>query len=173
MSYGNLTNGMPYSGGTSSIVSNIRSAVMNPRTLIIIFALLFIIGVGLYTYYYIIAPKFKPSYVANNEVHPSSSNQGKIAELLLFSADWCPHCKVAKPEWNEAKAEYNGKTINGYTVLFTDVNCTTESPEVEQKMSQYKVEGFPTIKLLKDGQVIEFDAKPTKKNLDQFINTVL
>ena len=40
-------------------------------------------------------------------------------------------------------------------------------------MNKYKIEGFPTIKLLKDGQVIEFDAKPTKENLTQFLNTAL
>ena len=38
---------------------------------------------------------------------------------------------------------------------------------------KYNVEGFPTIKLLKDGQVIEYDAKPTKETLTQFLNTVL
>jgi thioredoxin-like negative regulator of GroEL len=40
-------------------------------------------------------------------------------------------------------------------------------------MNQYGIEGFPTIKMLKDGQIIEFDAKPTKENLEQFINTVV
>ena len=40
-------------------------------------------------------------------------------------------------------------------------------------VKQYNIEGYPTIKLLKDGQVIEFDAKPTQKTLDQFLNTVL
>jgi hypothetical protein len=40
-------------------------------------------------------------------------------------------------------------------------------------MDQYTIEGFPTIKLLKDGQVIDFDAKPTKDSLTQFLNTVL
>ena len=40
-------------------------------------------------------------------------------------------------------------------------------------MDKYNVEGFPTIKLLMNGQIIEFDAKPTKENLTQFFNTVL
>ena len=38
---------------------------------------------------------------------------------------------------------------------------------------QYKIEGFPTIKLLKDNKVYDFDAKPTKDNLNNFINTVV
>jgi thiol-disulfide isomerase/thioredoxin len=93
---------------------------------------------------------------------------------MFFYADWCPHCKVAKPAWNDVKAEYENKTINGYTVIFIDVDCSDEnSTEVQRMMDQYTIEGFPTIKLLKDGQVIDFDAKPTKDSLTQFLNTVL
>ena len=62
---------------------------------------------------------------------------------------------------------------NGYEIIFTDVNCTNETPDVERMMNQYKIEGFPTIKLIKDNQVIDFDAKPTKSTLEQFLNTVV
>ena len=65
------------------------------------------------------------------------------------------------------------KTINGYQVVFTEVNCSEETAEVDKMMNQYNVEGYPTIKLLKDGQVIEYDAKPSKETLTQFLNTVL
>jgi thiol-disulfide isomerase/thioredoxin len=95
------------------------------------------------------------------------------AELMFFYTDWCPHCKTAKPDWAEVKAEYENKTINGYHIIFTEVNCTTESDEVEKLMNKYKIEGYPTIKLLKDGQVIEYDAKPSKDTIIQFLNTVL
>jgi hypothetical protein len=57
--------------------------------------------------------------------------------------------------------------------MFTEINCTNETPEIESLMNKYKIEGFPTIKLLKDGQIIEYDAKPTKETLVQFLNTVL
>ena len=40
-------------------------------------------------------------------------------------------------------------------------------------MTKYKVEGFPTIKLLKEGNVVDFDAKPIYSNLVSFINTVV
>ena len=30
---------------------------------------------------------------------------------------------------------------------------------------EYKIDGYPTIKMLKDGQTIDFDAKPTIENL--------
>jgi hypothetical protein len=95
------------------------------------------------------------------------------AELLLFYVNWCPHCKTAKPIWNELKTEYENKTINGYKVIFTEIDCTTETAEIEQMVNKYNIEGYPTIKLLKDGQVIEYDAKPSKATLEQFLNTVL
>jgi len=40
-------------------------------------------------------------------------------------------------------------------------------------ISQYQIQGYPTLKLLKDGQVIDFDSKPTQDSLTQFLNSVL
>ena len=62
---------------------------------------------------------------------------------------------------------------NGYQIIFTEVDCSEETAEVEKLMNQYSVEGYPTIKLVKDGQVIEYDAKPSKETLTKFLNTVL
>lgn len=73
----------------------------------------------------------------------------------------------------EVKSEYENKTVNGYRIIFTEINCTNESEEVEKLMNKYKIEGYPTIKLLKDGQIIEYDAKPSKDTLIQFLNNVL
>ena len=104
------------------------------------------------------------------------ANKGKREKeliVMLFYVDWCPHCKTAKPAWNDLKTEYENKTINGYKVIFTDIDCTNETAEISQQMDKYKIEGFPTIKLLKDGQVIEYDAKPSKDTLETFLKTVL
>ena len=35
-------------------------------------------------------------------------------------------------------------------MIFTEFNCTSESPEIEKLMNQYKIEGYPTIKMLKE-----------------------
>jgi thiol-disulfide isomerase/thioredoxin len=136
----------------------------------VVFGLLFIVLV-IYLYYSIIKPSLNPQFVPNNE--PNFGNSNKEAELMFFYVDWCPHCKTAKPAWEELKSEYENETINGYHVVFTEINCTNETPEVEQLINKYKIEGFPTIKLLKDGQIVEYDAKPTKATLSQFLNTVL
>ena len=58
-------------------------------------------------------------------------------------------------------------------MVFTEVDCTEESDEVKQATKQYEIEGYPTIKLVKDGQVIDYDAKPDKETMLKFINTVV
>lgn len=115
----------------------------------------------------------KAGFSANREHTSTNENSNKTANMLLFYVDWCPHCKTAKPEWEQMKEEFDGKQINGYTLVFTDYNCTNETPEIEELMNQYKIDGYPTIKLVKDNQVIEYDAKPTKSTMTQFLNTVL
>ena len=45
-----------------------------------------------------------------------------------------------------------------------------ENPDMADK---YKVDGYPTIKLVKGNQVIEYDAKPTLENLKEFLNSTL
>lgn len=112
-------------------------------------------------------------YDSNREHNSDEQITNKTANLMLFYVDWCPYCKTAKPEWNEFKEEYDGKNINGYTMVFEEYNCTTETPEIGELIQQYKIDGYPTIKLIKDGQVIEYDAKPTKSKLEQFLTTVL
>ena len=37
------------------------------------------------------------------------NNHSKV--FIMFYADWCPHCKTAKPAWDEIKTQYENKTI--------------------------------------------------------------
>jgi thiol-disulfide isomerase/thioredoxin len=115
----------------------------------------------------------KIKHDSNREHNEQSETTNKVANLMLFYVDWCPHCKTAKPEWNELKQQYDGKNINGYTVIFEEYNCTEESSEIEDIVNKFNIEGYPTIKLIKDNQVIEYDAKPSKSTMEQFLMTVL
>lgn len=141
----------------------------------ILIALAVITLISFLVYYFYAVPHAKKpqQYQPNSENMELGATDDKNAELLFFYAEWCPHCKTAKPIWEELKSEYKNKTINGYHVVFTEVNCSEETAEVERMMNQYSVEGYPTIKLLKDGQIIEYDAKPSRDTLVQFLNTVL
>jgi len=174
----NSSSGMklPTGGDDSSgILSKIKTAGgrLSTTTLVIIVAvILFSILAALYYFYYV-APNMKSSYKPNSEHIPLGTSTNNTAELLFFYADWCPHCKAAKPIWSDLKSEYENKTINGHTIIFTEIDCSSETAEVDKMMNKYNIEGYPTIKLLKDGQVIEYDAKPSKETLTQFLNTVI
>ena len=157
------------SGGSNSLTDKLSEYKWAIGGIIVL------ISIALLLYFFVFKPMSTTpvSYSANSEHNTISSQNSKDAEIMFFYVDWCPHCKTAKPAWNDVKSEYENKTINGYKVIFTEINCTEETAEVESLMNKYNIEGFPTIKLLKDGQVIEYDAKPTKETLTQFLNTVL
>lgn len=109
----------------------------------------------------------------SNNGSSSSTSATKEAEILFFYADWCPHCKQAKPEWEKFKEQYNGSIVNNYKLILIDVNCTSELGESGQLIKTYNVEGFPTIKMKKESKIVEYDAKVTKQNLDLFVKKML
>ena len=165
------TTDLSKAGGTLTFAQKVKDVFTTRNSIISIIIVLFLSLVGYYMY-----KQYANSntlFKANRENVPKDQNSNKIATLMLFYVDWCPHCKTAKPEWDSLKSEYEGKSINGYTIQFTEHNCTNESAEVSQLMDKYNIEGYPTIKLSKDNQIIEYDAKPTKSTMEQFLNTVL
>jgi len=158
-------------GGTLTFAQRLKDVLTSRNTIFIILFVLFLSLVGFFIY-----KQYANSntlFHANRENVPKEQTSNKTATLMLFYVDWCPHCKTAKPEWDSLKSEYDGKSINGYTIHFTEHNCTNESAEVSQLMDKYNIEGYPTIKLSKDNQIIEYDAKPTKSTMEQFLHTVL
>ena len=161
-------------GQQPSFLSKITQ-VFNFRNIMIIVIIIVLIIIAYYIYKSQTSKQiaYRENALPGQNGSGSGSSSGKEAELMLFYVDWCPHCKTAKPEWEQVKMEYEGKTVNGYNIIFTEVNCTNETPDVEKMVNTYKIEGYPTIKLLKDGQIVEFDAKPTKSNLEQFLKTVM
>lgn len=95
--------------------------------------------------------------------------------VMFFFVDWCPHCKTAKPEWNSFCDEYNEKVVNDYIINCdrSGTNCTNDDDdEINTMISQYKIESYPTIILIKDGKRYDFDAKVTRSSLEEFIKTV-
>jgi len=160
-------------GGTAiQRIRGVVSSVFSWTNIIIFIILLVFIFVGFMAYKQYAGNS--TNFYANRENIPNGqAPTNNTATLMMFYVDWCPHCKTAKPEWDALKTEYETKTVNGYKIVFEEHNCTVEGPEVEQLMDKYKIEGYPTIKLIKDNQVIEYDAKPTKSTMEQFLNTVL
>lgn len=149
----------------NSVLSKLKGLMSNWKILLSVVGVITII---LFIYLYM-----NKRNVVYENFQDASKPTNESVEIMLFSVDWCPHCKTAKPEWDQVKTEFQGKTVNGKKVLFTEINCTNETPETEKLMNTYQIKGYPTIKLVKEGEVVDFDAKPTKSTLTQFLNTAV
>ena len=134
------------------IAQTIKDSVFKYWWVMLLIVALVVIGYITYKQYIV-----DPIFNANRENTLGNANSNKTANMMLFYVDWCPHCKTAKPEWDELKTEYEGKQINGYTLVFSEHNCTAESTENDELMNKFKIEGYPTIKLLKDNEIVEYD----------------
>lgn len=135
---------------------------------IILVAALFIV-IAVYVYRNTVKQRVALTH-PENKASPVETLDDKRADLYLFYTDWCPHCKKTKPEWAQLKKLYeNGKKVNGYTLNFIEVDCEAN----KELADKFDISGYPTIKLVKGNQVIEFDAKPDVKTMEKFLSTVL
>ena len=156
------------------MLENIQSGAYDLLTssrfwMILIVAIFFLI-VAIYLYNKYVTPMVDNKYVANNEFQQKSDDSDlQNVELYIFTVNWCPHSKKAIPIWEQLKEEYSNKTFNNYNINFIQVDGE-ENPSLADK---YKVEGYPTIKMVKGNQVIEYDAKPSLEHLKEFLNSTL
>lgn len=154
-------------------LGNMKAKLNNKKIMLIVGLVILFAVLSYFAYKRYVVPKLNVNYNANSEFN-MEDNQGNTAELLFFYADWCPHCKNAKPHWDRLSKEYDGKQINKYLLKFTKIDCSnTDDDSTKQMLEKYQVEGFPTIKLLKGNQVIEYDAKPNYQTLLGFLKEVL
>ena len=112
------------------------------------------------------------SYVTNSIKYGAQGPQAdnaNIVDIMYFYTEWCPHCKNARPEWENFKQIYHGKSIKNMKIKCTEGNCDDD----EAMADKYNVEAYPTIKLVKNNTVYEYDAKPNVDTLGQFLDSVL
>ena len=136
----------------------------------------------------------KPKENKTKDIANMNDRSG-IIEIYFFHVDWCPHCQTAKPEWTNFNDKYNNTTINGYKIQCIDIDCTEDSgdtnagvdkmsndkfselnintPEqINELIRKYKIDSYPTIKMVKDSDIIDFDSKITTSSLTKFVDTM-
>ena len=100
---------------------------------------------------------------------PSSENQ-KTATLYMFGTNWCPHCKTAKPIWDDYISNNENLKVGTYDILFKSVDCDAEKNIADK----FNVKGYPTFKLERGpSDIVEFEAKPTHDNFTSLLQTSL
>lgn len=151
-------------GNVSAKVSNLLS---DKRVVIgIIIAVIFICA-AVYSYRTYALPMINPRFEANKEFIQGDGEAAEGADMYFFYTTWCPHCKTAMPVWTKLKETmpaYNGVRLN-----YVEVDCDKDKALAEK----YDVSGYPTIKLLYKGKVIEYDAKPDLDTLNRFLASSL
>ena len=75
--------------------------------------------------------------------------------------------------WKNFKKQFNDKEVNGYIVKCGDIDCTNENSTVQNMMNKYNIESYPTVKMVKDSNTIEFDSKISATTLEHFVNSML
>lgn len=129
--------------------------------LIILFSL-----IGVYVYKQNILSSIKPKYVDNKEFLNKKGEQN--VDLYYFYTTWCPHCKNSSPIWNEFKEEV-GDTFNDININYIEVDCDKDVDIADK----FNVSSYPTIKLEYNNKIVEYDAKPNKETLKEFLASSL
>ncbi|XP_078376471.1 putative protein disulfide-isomerase A4 isoform X1 [Oculina patagonica] len=76
--------------------------------------------------------------------------------LVMFYAPWCGHCKAMKPEYTDAAKTMKDEEVSGALAAVD----ATKATEVAKR---FKIEGYPTVKYFKDGEVA-FDVNERTAN---------
>ena len=160
----------------NSAGETIRGYLFNKKFIIYLVLVALFIGIAFYVYNSYVAPKLNPDFVPNREFTDAETD-GSVAEIYFFAVDWCPYSKKDKPIWDKIKRKFDGKEINNQVIRFIDVDGDKDSKALEKFEDKYlngkKIDGYPSVYLVKGSQVIEYEAKPDENTMTEFINSVL
>lgn len=88
--------------------------------------------------------------------------------LVFYYAPWCPHCKDSKPKYEQAAKNLKAKPVPGN--IMAAMNC--DQKDNQKLCEDEKVEGYPTIRLLKKQEVwAEFEDEIEAQPLLDFISS--
>lgn len=147
----------------------ITSFVQSHSSLFVIgFCAVFFSILAYYTY-----QTYQKKWSMENDQDLANLQRSGDATIMLFSANWCKHCKAAKPIWEAFVEEYHQKNHGSYRIICSNIDCTDPNEDQNLQMAKYGVDSFPTILMVKDGKVIRFDASVTKEHLDLFVEKML
>ena len=158
-----------------SVKTVLETAYSKTHILVMLLIACLFIWIGVYVYRNYVGSYLGSSiegYAANMGDNAPNSSNGKTATLYMFGTGWCPHCKTAKPIWDDYVNKNQNMKVGNYTVLFISVDC--DDPEGKPLADAFNVKGYPTFKLERSpGDVVEFEAKPSEDNFNSLLQSSL
>ena len=82
---------------------------------------------------------------------PSKDVQNELKIILIYAA-WCGHSKKMLPDYQKIESEFHGKVINNTKV---SIEKYTDKDDIKE----YKVNGFPTLFYVKDGNRLKLNER--------------
>ena len=147
--------------------------LLKPYTTIftVVFVGIIFLAVSYYGYKHLYKKKEKKVDFSNT--NPNAPKE--TITIYYFFADWCPHCKKTRGDWNAFASEFNGKTVGNYNIICYDEDCSDRDNPTKLQ-TKYNVFQYPTVKAVKpdNGEELEimFDSRITKTNLEKFVNSI-
>jgi protein disulfide-isomerase A6 len=89
-------------------------------------------------------------------------------EVVICKAEWCGHCKTAAPEFKKLVAASPIKLNNGSQANITMLDADAD----KDKLSAYKVRGYPTILINNGSEPIEYPGERTYDAVVEYLNSL-
>lgn len=139
----------------------------------IIFILFLLIAYFMYTKF--IIPKISSQHVLNKEIELSNyfnSTYNNVI-ILLFKTEWCPYCmQIEQNEWKNFKKyvdKLNNDRDNNKKISLLTVDCDKQS----ELCNKYNIKEYPTIKLISNKVIYDYNAKTELNTLIEFLEPFL
>ncbi len=100
------------------------------------------------------------------EVKGVESGPQSELKMILVYAPWCGHSKKMIPDYEKVKSEFDGKTVNNSKVSVVMYNSDVD----KAKVKEYKVKGFPTLFVEKNGELSPFPHR-TYEKISEYIKS--
>jgi thiol-disulfide isomerase/thioredoxin len=114
--------------------------------------------------------RFRPFGEGFDEESNEGSDEGFESEksVVICKAEWCGHCKTAAPEFQRLVSASPITLSNGSKVNVTMLDADAD----KDKLSMYKIRGFPTILVNNGSDMLEYPGERTYNGVIEYLNNM-